>query len=70
VCDFDESRAWRITKAEAVNRLAGDGILSTGSFSYAWIEILLRRIVSDKNSTNRFDAACVFGVVCCGLRRG
>ena len=60
----------KITKAEAVNQLEGEGILSTGSLSYVWIEILLRRIVSDKNSTNRFDAACVFGDICCKLRRG
>jgi hypothetical protein len=47
VFGFDESRAWEDKKVEVVNQLAGDNILTAGSRSYAWIERLLRRIVSD-----------------------
>ena len=36
----------KIQKGEAVNQLAGEIILTAGSCSYAWIEGLLRCIVS------------------------
>jgi hypothetical protein len=57
----------KIKKAEVVNQLAGESIFTAGSYSYAWIERLLRRIVSDQNSINRFNAARVFGDICCKL---
>lgn len=59
-----------IKETEALNQLAGDGILTAGSCSYAWIERLLRRIVSDQNSINRFNAARIVGDIRCKLRRG
>jgi len=54
----------KINKAEAVNQLAVESILAAGSRSYAWIERLLRRIVSEQDSINRFNAACIFGDIC------
>ena len=54
-------------KAEAINQLAVDSILAAGFRSYAWIKRLLRRIVSDQNSINRFNAARIFGYICCKL---
>ncbi len=53
----------KIQKAEAVNQLAVDSILAAGFRSYAWIKRLLRRIVSEKNSSNRFNAALIFGFI-------
>jgi hypothetical protein len=61
VYSFDESRAWEGQKAEAINQLAGENILTAGSHSYARIERLLRLIVWEKNSVNRFNAARIFG---------
>ena len=57
----------KIKKAEAVNQLAVDSILSAGFRSYAWIERLLRRLASEQNSINRFNAALIFGDICCKL---
>lgn len=57
----------KIKKAEAVNQLAVDSILAAGSRNYAWIERLLRRIVSEQDSINRLNAACIFGDICCKL---
>jgi glucuronate isomerase len=57
----------KIKKAEAVNQLAVDNILTAGSHSYAWIERLLHRIFSDQNSINRFNAARIFGDICSKL---
>lgn len=57
----------KIKKAEAVNQLAVDSILAAGSRSYAWIERLLHLIVSEKNSINLFNAAHIFGDICCKL---
>lgn len=57
----------KIKKAEVVNQFAGESILTAGSCSYVWIERLLRRIVSEKNSINRFNAARIFGDIYCKL---
>ena len=46
VFGFDEGKAWEDKKTEALNQLTGESILTAGSDSYAWIERLLRRIVS------------------------
>ncbi len=57
----------KINKAEAVNQLAVDSIVAAGFRSYAWIKRLLRSIVSNQNGINRFNAAHIFGYICCKL---
>ena len=54
----------KIKRAEAVNQLAVDSILTSGFRCYAWIKRLLRRIVSEQNSVNWFNAARIFGDIC------
>jgi len=58
----------KIKKAEAVNQSAGDNILAAGFGSYAWIERLLRRFVSDQDRISRFNAARIFGDIRSKLR--
>ena len=54
----------KIKRAEAVNQLAVDSILTSGFRCYAWIKRLLCRIVSEQNSVNWFNAARIFGDIC------